>query len=595
MPSSPTAVINATGNSRKPAGVLQSSLVWLTLGAVVGALVVAAGSSSFSLQGRSQLPWLSQPLLSRKAEQPSELAAPGACPPPAPCPKPPKQAHALTLPELRDRMPWQALLTDEEVQRAEAYYGTGRRIRKVAAKLLAGEPIQVYTLGGSVTRGLGASKPEFNYANRLFALINATFPHPKHVFANKGIGGTSSGIFTACVEALVPPEADLAIVEFTYNEPDNEPFDSPPRRGFEELLRKLLKLKNGPAVILLHHYSWWFTYGDGVDRGLYYRMGEAQLGLFSNYYDMPQVSMRNVLWPLMAAGVKGFKPEKVNNGGLGHTSPLDIPIPGAQPGEEEDYYYHDRTHPSDRGHKMMAEAVAGPLLRAAADEAAEQAGLVEPSRRHDKRLEGLPPPMIPGNEESPTTLCAMQEDFKFMVTAKSGFTWRPERPNAPTFVEQKARATWGWTGLQPGQWAELVLDTRADGKSIKADKDGKKVKANIWLSYLRSYEHMGVARVECRSGCKCEPTKIDGTWKDQVSLQQIHMFRVSQHPKCVVRVTITDEQGVAKSDGHKMSLTAVMVTQFPIRLTVYAQQFEDVAANAVGSSGKGGDDDGGTR
>lgn len=37
---------------------------------------------------------------------------------------------------------------------------------------------QVYTLGGSVTRGLGASKPEFNYANRLFALINATFPHP---------------------------------------------------------------------------------------------------------------------------------------------------------------------------------------------------------------------------------------------------------------------------------------------------------------------------------------------------------------------------------------------------------------------------------
>lgn len=44
-------------------------------------------------------------------------------------------------------MPWQALLTDEEVQRAEAYYGTGRRIRKVAAKLLAGEPIQVCSTG----------------------------------------------------------------------------------------------------------------------------------------------------------------------------------------------------------------------------------------------------------------------------------------------------------------------------------------------------------------------------------------------------------------------------------------------------------------
>jgi len=47
--------------------------------------------------------------------------------------------------------------------------------------------------------------------------------------------------------------------QFTYNEPEDEPFDSPPRRGFEELLRKLLRLRNGPAVLLLHHYSWWYT------------------------------------------------------------------------------------------------------------------------------------------------------------------------------------------------------------------------------------------------------------------------------------------------------------------------------------------------
>ena len=36
---------------------------------------------------------------------------------------------------------------------------------------------QVYTLGASVTRGLGATRPEHNYANRFFSLINATFPH----------------------------------------------------------------------------------------------------------------------------------------------------------------------------------------------------------------------------------------------------------------------------------------------------------------------------------------------------------------------------------------------------------------------------------
>ena len=181
-----------------------------------------------------------------------------------------------------------------------------------------------------------------------------------------------------------------------------------------------------------------------------------------------------------------------------------------------------------------------------------------------------------------------QEAFQLLVTASKGFTWRPERPTAPTFVEQvlssrphpspcpkgplvlraafaapifvaQARAArlpsphpegshvqsvlrvhprlpraasgrsagavgagdddgvcrcplvpltpppprpapcllllpqkWGWTGLAVGDWAELVLDTRADGKGVRAEKDGKKVKANIWLSYLRSYTVGGV-------------------------------------------------------------------------------------------------------
>lgn len=82
-----------------------------------------------------------------------------------------------------------------------------------------------------------------------------------------------------------------------------------------------------------------------------------------------------------------------------------------------------------------------------------------------------------------------------MVTAASpGFAWSPERPDAATFVEQK----WGWTGRSPGEWAELALDTRADGKGIRVDKEGKRVKANIWLSYLRSYEaRAGPGRLGC--------------------------------------------------------------------------------------------------
>ncbi len=104
---------------------------------------------------------------------------------------------------------------------------------------------------------------------------------------------------------------------------------------------------------------------------------------------------------------------------------------------------------------MMAEALAGPLQRAIEEEAAAAAGqLRHSSRRQDERLEvrrgsgmldawlssscpvgglhalcagwrsthptlpapgsnvqGMLPPMVPGNTESPTTVCAMQVRF----------------------------------------------------------------------------------------------------------------------------------------------------------------------------------------
>ena len=113
-----------------------------------------------------------------------------------------------------------------------------------------------------------------------------------------------------------------------------------------------------------------------------------------------------------------------------------------------------------------------------------------------------------------------------MVKRASGFTYHAERPNATSFVEQK----WGWTGLKPGahsawwphlpacascpepasvlapslpiiavpppslplaagDWAELEFDTRANPDATEAvDAEEAKATANIWLSYLKSYQ-----------------------------------------------------------------------------------------------------------
>ena len=61
-------------------------------------------------------------------------------------------AQALLAP------PWPTVLTAEEVARAEGYYGTGRRLRHLAAKLLGGRPIKVgwwWWVGGWVGVGWG--------------------------------------------------------------------------------------------------------------------------------------------------------------------------------------------------------------------------------------------------------------------------------------------------------------------------------------------------------------------------------------------------------------------------------------------------------
>lgn len=459
--------------------------------------------------------------------------------------------------------PWQALLRPAELQRGLAFYGSGARIQRVAARLLAGDPIKAFTIGGSVTRGAGASEPDRSFPARFFAFLNATFPHGEHVLQNKGIGASTSGIFSVCAEALIPPDADLVVAEFTFNEPGDQPFASPQRRGFEQLLRKLARLPGAPAVVVLHHYAWWFCHGDGVKGGLYYRAAEAQFATLAQYYDMPSPSVRDAAWPLMREDVAPFKVSRVLK--PGQTTPAGVELPVAQPGTEGQYFFYDKVHPSDVGHQVMAELLAGVVLQAvdrvlASQEAgaagtagtsgsvAGGAGLDEP------RAAELPPPMIPGNADVPTTLCAMQEDFKPYARAMQGFSYRAERPDAATFVDQK----WGYTGVSPGDWVELEVST-ADGTGDGAG--GGDDKATVFLGYLRSYEGMGQARVQCVSGCKCVATTVNARWKQKVSLTQMHQFKVSQHPRCKLRVTIVqpDDGG-----GSKVQLNAVMVAHFPV-------------------------------
>lgn len=75
------------------------------------------------------------------------------------------------------QVPWAPLLTQAEVQRG-MYYGSGGRLRRLAPKLRAGQPVTVVLLGGSVTNAGEYSRQGLSYAARFFDFLNSSFPNP---------------------------------------------------------------------------------------------------------------------------------------------------------------------------------------------------------------------------------------------------------------------------------------------------------------------------------------------------------------------------------------------------------------------------------
>jgi hypothetical protein len=116
-----------------------------------------------------------------------------ACPPEKTCPACPTQAKQQQQQQQQQvlkggedplagwaerlQVPWGPLLSEAEARRGLSYYGSGARLQEVAAKLMAGKPIKVFTLGASVTRGIGTTDRKYSYPARFFEYINSTFPH----------------------------------------------------------------------------------------------------------------------------------------------------------------------------------------------------------------------------------------------------------------------------------------------------------------------------------------------------------------------------------------------------------------------------------
>lgn len=133
-------------------------------------------------------PSMEQPQLQQQTAQPQ---------PEMPAPPPPQlPPHIVKWRTRPPPLPWMPLLSPAQLRRGLGFYGSGTRIERVAAALMAGQPVTAVVVGGSISKGAGSSREPLAFPARFFEFLNATFP-------NRYCGGdvVSTMLYCCCTAA----------------------------------------------------------------------------------------------------------------------------------------------------------------------------------------------------------------------------------------------------------------------------------------------------------------------------------------------------------------------------------------------------------
>ena len=201
--------------------------------------------------------------------------------------------------------------------------GDSKRAEKAIEKARSGEAVTIAFIGGSITQGAGAIPINTEcYAYKAYQSFAKAYGTGENVhFVKAGVGGTPSELGMLRFERDVlrdgTIEPDIVIVEFAVNDEGDE------TKGncYESLVRKILKLPNHPAVILL--FSVFANDWNLQDR----------LSVVGKCYDLPMVSIMDAVTPQ-------FKQKQ----GEGRVL-------------SKNQFFYDIFHPSNIGHTIMADCL----------------------------------------------------------------------------------------------------------------------------------------------------------------------------------------------------------------------------------------------
>lgn len=197
-----------------------------------------------------------------------------------------------------------------DFEKGIVHSGNHSPLKAAMTRAAEGEQVTIGFIGGSITQGSLASKPETCYAYRVFQWWEEKFPHVR--FINSGIGGTTSQFGAARVrEDLLRYQPDVIFIEFSVNDDATAHF----QETYEGLVRTVLK--SGAAVVLIHNICY--------DTGFSAEDIHVEIG---RHYGLPCVSVRTTIYPEVLSG--------------------QIPNRDITP---------DDLHPNDAGHELLANVV----------------------------------------------------------------------------------------------------------------------------------------------------------------------------------------------------------------------------------------------
>lgn len=196
------------------------------------------------------------------------------------------------------------------------------RMKRAIAKAKAGEKVTVAYIGGSITQGAGAKPIATNsYAYRAYEAFKNRFGKGDGSnvhFIKAGVGGTPSELGLTRYEDDVlrqgAVEPDIVVIEFAVNDAGDE------TNGvcYESLALKAMEGPGNPAVVLLFS-----VFMDDYNL-------QDNLSKVGYHYDLPMVSIKNAVTPQFYE---------------------ETPIITKR------QFFYDLYHPSNDGHRIMADCL----------------------------------------------------------------------------------------------------------------------------------------------------------------------------------------------------------------------------------------------